>query len=146
MRNNLAPLRSVFDLNDFFKGFDLLDETGRGAGLRRRTAREFLPSVDIQESATDYRLSFDLPGIPKENVKVEVNERVLTVSGERTQEERKDENGHYRSEKVYGKFSRSFRLPDDIDLEAVKATQENGVLNLVLPKSKSAAPRTIQVA
>lgn len=107
--------------------------------------RSFSPAVDIVEEAEDFVLRAELPGVPKENLKVEVKENRLTLSGkkETASQERK---GEYRySESSYGEFSRSFELPRNVDGGNIKAEYANGVLTLRIPKGKDALPRSIEI-
>lgn len=112
----------------------------------------FTPRTNIEETKTAYRLSFDLPGVKKEDVKIDVHGRTLTVSGERKREasesEAKDENessGYRRYECVTGSFSRSFTLPETVDAARVAASLADGVLKVTLPKSEEEKPRSIEV-
>jgi HSP20 family protein len=106
----------------------------------------FQPSCDIHEAKDHYLVSFDMPGVKKEDIKIEVQGNQLMISGERQREVR-EENGEaiLRHERVYGKFERTFALPTSIDADKIEAYYENGVLNVALPKAESAKGRTIQV-
>src|SRR4051794_21286039 len=122
-------------LDQFFTDFDK-----SWAGHKK----SFSPAVDIVEEAEDFLLRAELPGVAKENLKVEVKENRLTLSGKKDAAESK--NGEYRyTESSYGEFSRSFELPRNVDGDAIKADFTNGVLNLRIPKGKSALPRSIQI-
>jgi HSP20 family protein len=104
------------------------------------------PRVDIVEDKDAYRLHADLPGLAREDVKVTVENGVLTLSGERKAEKReKKGEGYEYYERTYGSFSRSFRLPDNVDPAGVKASHKNGVLELTLPKREEAKPKAIEV-
>jgi HSP20 family protein len=103
------------------------------------------PRVDIREDKEAVVLTAELPGVDKDNVKVELENGVLTVSGEKKSETEATENGIYRSERVYGSFKRSFTVPDTLDADKIEAEYANGVLKLVLPKRPEAAPRLINV-
>ena len=97
--------------------------------------REFLQPVDLKEEDNSYLVSMDVPGVPNEDVNVEVNDDVLCISGERINEFEKD--GY--SEKSYGKFSRSFKLPRDANVSELEASCEHGVLHVVIPKASSSS-------
>lgn len=90
--------------------------------------------VDIKESNDTYDLSFEIPGAIKQDVKIWLEGNILTVSAEK-KEDSKDGERKLHSERVYGKFERAFRLPDDIDGNKVKADFVNGILNVTIPKS-----------
>lgn len=92
------------------------------------------PAVDVVENDKEYLLEFDVPGIDKKDIDIEVQNGMLTVSGERNYE-KKDDKKH-RIESYYGSFSRSFSLPDNVNESDIKAEQKNGVLSLHLKKSK----------
>ena len=103
------------------------------------------PAVDVIEDGDIFVLELDLPGLKKSDFTITVKEGILTLSGERKRKEPEDEK-HYRYfERPIGAFERSFRLPEHVDGEKVKASYKNGVLKLELPKKEEAKPRTIQI-
>jgi HSP20 family protein len=111
------------------------------------TSSEWAPSVDISETGDEYLIRASLPGVKKEDAKVLVEDGMLTLSGERQQqEEQKDEKFH-KVESFYGNFSRSFALPDAIDEKAIRADSKDGVLTVHVPKTRIEAkkPTTIKV-
>jgi HSP20 family protein len=106
----------------------------------------FVPSVNTRESEFAYHIDVDLPGVKKEDIKVDVKDGVLTISGERKFKNEVKEEDFYKIETAFGKFSRSFNLPDDADVEQIEAKNENGVLEIVIPKvAKEANVKTIEV-
>jgi len=108
-------------------------------------AESFVPKVDIQDKEEAIVLTAELPGMEKDHIKVEIDNRVLTISGEKRNEVETKENGFYRSERSFGVFQRSFTLPDVVDGEKINAGYSNGVLQLTLPKKPEAKPRLIDV-
>ena len=106
---------------------------------------DWAPAVDVRETDKEYLIKADLPEVRKEDVKVEFQDGFLTVEGERNQE--KEENGtrFHKIEREYGKFVRRFALPTEVDTANVQAEFKDGVLNVHLPKSATALPRTIEV-
>ena len=103
------------------------------------------PVANISETETAYLIKAELPEVNKEDVKVTVNEDVITISGERRKEaEQQDEKVH-RVESFYGNFSRSFRLPENADVAAIQAESRNGVLKVRVPKTPAPKPRTVEV-
>lgn len=132
---------------------DLFDEVDRFFTDMNRIApashydeRGFTPACEVSETADKYFVSFDLPGLRKEEIKVEMNNNILTVSGERKRETSHEDGGHVRRyEKLYGFFKRSFNLPSSIATDQVEARFENGVLELQLPKAEAAKPKLIEV-
>jgi HSP20 family protein len=101
--------------------------------------------VDIQETDDGYRLSFDLPGISKKDVSVEVKDGVITVSGERKREETKKEGSYTYRERSFGSFSRSFRLPENVKESEVSAKMNDGILEVNLLKAPEAKPKSIEI-
>ncbi|CAI9091611.1 OLC1v1026683C1 [Oldenlandia corymbosa var. corymbosa] len=102
--------------------------------------------VDWKESPEACVLMADLPGLKKEEVKVEVKEgRVLKISGERIREAEEENDKYHLSERSKGKFQRKFRLPEDANMDAIKASMENGVLTVTVPKREQVKPQRIQV-
>lgn len=109
-------------------------------------AEKFGPAFDTQESEKSFVVSIDLPGIKEKDISVDVKDNYLTVSGERHYNEHKDfkksdSRYHYR----FGKFERSFRLPNTVNSEKIEANFEDGVLHLLLPKTASASGQSIEV-
>lgn len=124
------------DLRDFQKSFFGNGLNWPTATLPRALTTDFNwnPSCELNEDTTSYQFQFDLPGVTKDNIKIDVHENVLTVSGERREEKKSDDKKNHFSETFYGSFSRSFTLPTAINLDAVKASYDNGVLKVVVPK------------
>lgn len=103
------------------------------------------PATDIEENNGNLMVRAEIPGMKKEEIKVSVKDDVLTISGERSREnETKDKTVH-RIERSYGQFRRMIRLPAQVDVDKVKATYKDGVLNVILPKPESMKPKQIEV-
>lgn len=118
------------------------------SGGRESLARpDWIPAVDIIEKKDNYLLKVELPEVKKEDVKVNLDNGVLTISGERRLELEEGEEGspQHRLERVYGSFSRSFTLPAEADAEAIDATYRDGMLTLMIPKSAQPEPKAIEV-
>jgi HSP20 family protein len=104
------------------------------------------PRVDIAEDKNAYHIKADLPGLEKDELKVSVENGVLTIGGEKKEEKKEHEKGRfYHYERSYGKFCRSFNLPEDAEDGSIEATYKNGVLQLTLKKSEKAQPKAIEV-
>ena len=138
------------ELDDFITRcnpyFDRLS-AGRSATAEagQQAAAAWAPVANISETSTDYLIKAELPEVSKEDVKVTVDDGVITISGERRNDlGQKDEKPH-RIESLYGSFSRSFRLPDDADVGAIHAESRNGILKVRVPKQPAARPRTVEV-
>ena len=138
------PLRELTTLqNEMNRLFGSVFDTppqGNGGTLRR-----WMPAMDLVETEDHFVLRADLPGMSEENVNIEVEERVLTISGERKAEHAKQERGFYRVERQFGSFSRTLTLPDGIDGEQIKASFKNGVLEVWIPKPEERKPRRIPI-
>jgi len=103
------------------------------------------PRVDIHETDKEIHLDVELPGLDKKDIKVEVRNNTLTISGERKSEHKTEESQCCRIERHYGKFERTFGLPDTVTSDKVAAEYKNGVLTLTLPKIEKAAPKQVQI-
>ena len=106
---------------------------------------EFRPMADMVETDKAFEVTVDLPGVKPEDMKISVEGNVLTITG--TKEQVTDEKAErvHRYERMYGAFERTFNVPATVDVGAIKATYELGLLTLVLPKVEKAKPRQIQV-
>jgi HSP20 family protein len=116
-----------------------------GGGKEQLTVADWMPIVDISETDGEYLIKAELPEVKKEDVKVTVENGVLTIQGERRQEKEEKGKKFHRVERSYGSFVRSFTLPETIDEGGVKAEYKEGVLNLHLPKSEKVKPKSIDV-
>ncbi len=110
------------------------------------TMADWTPSVDITETDTAYMIKGEIPGVDKENVKVTIEDGMVSISGERKQEKEEKDKKFHRIERSYGSFMRSFRLPDNVDESAVKAEFKDGMINVTLPKSGKTKAKLINVA
>lgn len=126
------------DLDRVFQDF--------GTQFPRATAmKELSPNCEITEDKENYMLKFDLPGVDKEHVKVEVDRNLLTISAERREEKKTDDKKTHFSEISYGAFTRSFTLPNAIDESKVDAKFDKGVLTVTVPKTETMQTKRISV-
>lgn len=126
--NDFVPTSFSNVIDRFFN-----DSVARAGGS---TAYTFLPKVDVFEDEKAFEVHVAVPGMNKEDFKIDVNEDRLTISGERKVKKEKNEN-HFRSvETQYGSFSRTFSLPENIDKNKIEAEYKNGILELTLPKDE----------
>jgi HSP20 family protein len=109
------------------------------------TVAEWAPLVDIVEDEKEYVIKAELPDLKKEDVKVNVQNDVLTIAGERKYEKEEKGKKYHRIERAYGSFERSFTLPEDADGSKVAAEFKDGLLKIHLPKSEKAKPKSIEV-
>ncbi len=105
-----------------------------------------MPSVDILESKEAYLIRAELPGMKREDFNLAVNDGTLTLSGERKVEEPANGVEYHRVERVAGKFSRSFYLPQTVKHDGIKATYRDGILEIQVPKAEEAKPRQIAIS
>ncbi len=126
---------------------ELFDETfGRSRMSPTSSTGLWYPPVDILESKDSYLIRAELPGMKKEDVNLEVQEGALTLSGERKLEEPANGVEYHRIERVAGKFSRSFYLPQTIKQDGIKATFRDGILEVHVPKADEAKPKQISIS
>ena len=118
--------------------------TGNG-GQELMTVSQWTPSVDIIEDEKEWLVKAELPEVKKEDVKVTVEDGVLTITGERKLEKEEKDKKYHRIERSYGNFLRSFTLPDGADGTKVNAEFKDGVLKVHLPKSEKAKPKAVEV-
>jgi len=116
-----------------------------GEGKEAMTVAEWAPLVDITEDDKEYLIKAELPEVMKEDVKVSVQDNVISISGERKFEKEEKGKKYHRVERAYGSFYRSFTLPEDADGGIVAAEFKDGVLKVRLPKSEKAKPKSIEV-
>jgi HSP20 family protein len=117
----------------------------RSSGKETLTVADWVPTVDISETDEEYLIKAELPEVKKEDVKVTVEDGVLTLQGERRQEKEEKGKRYHRVERSYGSFVRSFTLPESVDEAKVKAEYKDGVLSLHLPKTEKVKPKAIEV-
>ncbi|MEM9743100.1 MAG: Hsp20/alpha crystallin family protein [Pseudomonadota bacterium] len=140
-------MSSVTRWNPFREFDDLfVNLAGLPTNDTRAAARsEWLPPVDISESAEAYLIEMELPAIDMKDINVQVKDGVLTVNGERNRTVQGEGVTRHRLERRYGSFSRSFRLPEDVQVEGISAKAKNGVLALTLAKREEVTPQRIEV-
>jgi len=137
----LRPWSAMFDLNtpmsrmleEFFGNERSGDVTYWG------------PNVDIVENDDGYEIHAELPGVKQDDVKLALNNNVLTLSGEKKQEVKEDRDNCVRLERSYGRFERSFSLPTTVQSDKVRASFQDGVLKIMLPKAEQSKARQINI-
>lgn len=139
------PFRELEEVSDRLNRMFARPAMRTGNGKETMIVADWTPSVDISETEGEYQIKAEIPDVKKEDVKVTLEDGVLTIQGERKQEKEDKGKKFHRIERSYGSFVRSFSLPDVIEEEKVKAEFKDGVLNLHLPKSEKAKPKAIEV-
>ncbi len=103
------------------------------------------PAVDLYEKDDHFVIKAELPGVDKEDIKVDLKDRVLTLSGERTYDNEVKEENYYRKERSYGKFQRAFTLPTDVDSDKITAEFKDGVLRVEVPKPEEKKAQEVTI-
>jgi len=138
------PFRELEDMSDRLNRM-FARPSLRSTGKEAMTVADWIPTVDISETDNEYLIKAELPEVKKEDVKVTVENGVLTLQGERRQEKEEKSKKYHRVERSYGSFVRSFTLPESVEEGGVKAEYKEGVLNLHLPKTEKVKPKAIDV-
>ena len=112
------------------------DDTGMGM---------WNPAVDLYEKDDHFVIKAELPGVDKKDIAIDLKDRVLTLSGERSSENEVKEENYYRRERSYGKFQRSFTLPADVDSDKIKAEFKDGLLQIEVPKPEKQKPKQVTI-
>jgi HSP20 family protein len=131
-----ARYRDPFSLARDLFGWDPFTEN--------RSTTAFVPAFEVKETADQFVVKADLPGVKEENLDVQLHNGVLSIAGSRAAEERQENESFYLYERQFGSFSRSFALPDTADGEKIEAKLDNGILTLTIGKKVEAKPRKIQ--
>ncbi len=135
------------DLSHFHREMNrMLDTFFRGGAVDDGSFGSFwTPAVDITESEDAYLVGVELPGLTKDDVKITMENNVLTIHGEKKQEKEEKREDYHRSERTYGSFQRSFTLPSSVKSDKIEAQYKNGILTVTLPKVEEAKPKAIEV-
>jgi HSP20 family protein len=140
---SLIRWNPVGDLDDLFARFP------RGLHPRQSSqlaeATDWRPAANITENDREYTIKADLPEVKKEDIEVSVSNGVLTLSGERRYEKSSEDEREHRRETFHGTFQRSFALPEDVDIEKIKADTKEGVLVVHLPKQAVKKPESVSI-
>lgn len=134
LRNLQREVDNIFD-----RFFGRTDSGDRG------TSAVWSPSTDLVETDDDFRLRLDVPGMRTEDISINLQNRTLTVNGERTSARANETEEFVRMERAFGSFHRTFTLPDAVDEENIEATYENGVLTIRVPKTDEHTRRQIEI-
>jgi len=145
----LVRWRPSRDLPNINSDFDRLFSDFFGNNLSKRyngSERTIYPSIDLSESDKEFVVKAELPGVDKNNVKISMQENILTLRGDKIQE-KEEKNENYRlNERIYGVFERSIRLPNSVDVRKIKANFKDGILSISLPKSAEAKLKEIPIS
>ena len=138
------PFRDVDDIFDRFFA-ETLRRWPR-VGTDARPSYDWAPVADVSETEGEYLIKAELPEVRKEDVNITLQDGVLTLTGERKQEKRTDDEKVHRVERFYGSFARRFALPDNVDETGIRAESKDGVVLIHLPKQKVVQPQARQIS
>jgi HSP20 family protein len=139
------PFRELEEVSDRLNRMFARPAASGINGKETMIVADWTPAVDISETEGEYLIKAEIPDVKKEDVKVTVEDGVLTIQGQRKQEKEEKGMKYHRIERSYGSFARTFSLPDVIEEDKAKAEFKDGVLSLHLPKSEKAKPKAIEV-
>ena len=128
-------------------GWDLFDRFFEDFGLPSLITEEtsFSPTLDVSETEKELIVKAEVPGMDKEDIGINLSDGLLTIKGEKRHEKKEEKENYHCIERRYGTFSRTMRLPVDVETDKVDATYKDGVLTITLPKSETAKPKKIEV-
>ncbi len=136
--NSLFGLKSNMDkLFDEFFGLD--------KGIWPESALNVVPAVDLEETEDAFKITAELPGMTKKDIKITLENNVLSISGEKKAEKETKDKNYHRVERSYGKFHRAFELPGVVNREKIEAEYKDGILSISVPKTEEAKPKQIEV-
>jgi HSP20 family protein len=104
------------------------------------------PRVNVEENGEGFELTAEVPGMKREDINIDIKDRTLTIRGEKKLEEEKKDKNYHVCERCYGEFTRTFTLPDNVNVDKIEAKYDQGILTLILPKNEEAKPKEIKVA
>jgi HSP20 family protein len=147
----LSPLRRVTNLRDevdhlLSMALGRLGDSGENGRGSQLLEGGWFPAVDVYEDKDNLLIKAELPGLKKEDIDISLQDGYLSLSGERKQEEKREDSGVYRSERWVGRFHRSISLPCRVNAEKITATYNEGVLTVTLPKAEEAKPKQIPIS
>jgi HSP20 family protein len=133
------------EMEDMFGRYTRALRWPREGSQEVMTTGDWAPRVDIAETEKEFSIKAEIPDVKKEDVKVTVDNGILTIRGERKQEKEEKDKKFHRVERFYGSFTRSFTLPDNVDESKIEASFKDGMLNLMVPKTEETKPKAIDV-
>ena len=145
LRRNGWAYSPLTDFNSLRREMDQLMDSWTGARVPRGGSLLWTPSINVREDADAFHIEAELPGVNPDDVEISLEDRVLTIAGEkRSQEVREGESFHV-AERSYGRFERSFTLGRTVDADGIEARFDRGVLHVSIPKPEEQKPRRIQI-
>ena len=133
------------EMEDVFDRYSKALSWPRLGGSEIMTGGDWAPRVDIAETEKEFIIKAEIPEVKKEEVKISVDNGILSIRGERKQEKEEKGKKFHRVERYYGSFTRSFTLPDNMNETKIEASFKDGMLNIQIPKSEKSKPKAIDV-
>ena len=140
-----SPWREMVTMQDRLNRFFDDSYTRAGFGDGQLEMASWHPMVDIYDRDEKIVINAELPGLEKKDISIDVKDRVLTLKGERAYDNETEGDKYYRRERAFGKFERSFTLPDGLDAEKIKADYKDGLLSVEIPKPEKEKPKQITI-
>jgi HSP20 family protein len=143
----LSPFKPFREMERMRDEMDRLWDSffeGRSA-KRRAAANEWLPALDVSETKNDFVVKAEMPGLDPKDLDISLTNGVLTIKGEKKQEKEEKEENYHLLERSYGSFTRSVRLPAEVQGDKISASFKNGVLKVILPKSEDTKSKEIKI-
>jgi HSP20 family protein len=143
------PFRELIPFRDFESMRNemdrLWDSFFEGGTLKGEDGREWLPSLDVAETKNEIVVKAEVPGLEPKDIDISLSDGLLTIKGEKKQEREEKEENYHLVERSYGSFTRSIRLPKEVQSDKINASYKNGVLKVVLPKSEEAKKKEVKI-
>lgn len=141
---SLAKWNPFMEMENFFEHYP--SRLGGGRGEAAKMFDSWTPTVDISETPKEFLIKAELPAVDKKDINLEIDHGILTLTGERHFDEEDDNKKHHRIERFFGSFSRSFTLPESVNMSNINADFKDGLLTVKLLKTEVPKPKTVKVA
>jgi len=138
--------RPLGEIDTFKREMDrMFDDLFQPSSELSESSLSWYPSVDVKETKDEFVISAEVPGMSKDDIKINISDNTLTIKGEKKEEKKEENHNYHRVERRFGSFQRSFTLPTHIEDKKVKASYKDGVLTISMPKKEEAKPKEIPI-
>jgi len=138
--------RPIGEIDSFKREMDrMFDDFFRPSSELSESSLSWYPSVDVKETKDEFVISAEVPGMSKDDIKINISDNTLTIKGEKKEEKKEENHNYHRIERRFGTFQRSFTLPTQIEEKKVKASYKDGILTISMPKKEEAKPKEIPI-
>jgi len=133
-------------LREFRRGFDFLNSMLDDMNTTKNShfKEDFSPLINTREDEKFYYVEVELPGVEKENISIEIEDDLLVISGERKMKKELTEDGYFKIESSFGTFSRSFSLPENVEIQKIEAVSNDGILEVKIPKKENSSVQKVK--